>query len=434
MSDSSVSLKAYKYRLYPTDAQAKRLDFLLWQGRKIYNGALAMRKEAYEQRQETISLHDLRDHWCAQRKAKPETFGLLPFDTVDYLIRRLDKAYKAFFRRLKAGEVAGFPRFKGRYHFNSLEYVPGHGLKLLKTDGNWARLRLMYAGDIQLRYHRPIPIDGKIKYAVIRRDNLSQWWVTFSVEYIPNALTISDKPAVGVDVGFAYLLALSDGRTMDNPRWYRESQAKRRVLMRQLDRQRRANNPQNYNENGTVKAGVFIWHTSNRQRKIETELKRLDETTRHLRQDFWHVVTDDLTRRYSLIALEDLSPDFVIQNKHLAMSAHDAGWSTFRQILEYKARERGVELCFVPPAYTSQRCSRCGHVDADNRQTQANFTCVSCGYRENADVNAARNILDLALNRAYRRESGVTQTIGSNGSNVPLETVSDDAVATSESP
>ena len=418
--------RTYKYRLYPNKAQAERLDFLLWQGRKIYNGALAMRKEAWEQRQESISLYDLRDHWCALRKDEPDTFGMLPYKTVEDLMRRLDKAYKAFFRRVKTGETPGFPRFKGRYFFNSLGYVKGNGFKFLATSEGWGKLSLVNCGEIRVRMHRDLPDGAAIKYGLVIRNRRGQWWVAFQVEMPDAEPELSDKPAVGIDVGMVYLLALSDGTTIDNPRWYREGQQKRRVLLRKLDRQRRANNPQNYNADGTAKTGVLTWHKSTRMKETERQLRKLEDKIKQQRWYFWHTLTDWLTNTYGFIALEDLTLDFMIENKRLAMSAHDAAFGEFWQMLDYKAAERGVTVVRVNPAYTSQTCSECGVVDKANRQAQARFECVSCGHTENADVNAAKNILRMGLKGAVQAPLGETETVGSK---VPCEGPETDTVS-----
>lgn len=413
--------RTYKYRLYPNKTQAEMLDFLLWQGRKIYNGALDMRIKHYEATGETISTYTLRDHWCAQRKEETDTFGLLPFATVDDLIRRLDKAYAAFFRRVKNGDEPGFPRFKGRWRFNSLGYRAGSGIKFI-PGREWAKLRITYVGHVRVRQHRPLPSDAKIKMVIVKRERRDRWYACLQCELPDSEPAQHPGPAVGIDIGMVYLLALSDGTTIDNPRWYREGKATRRILERKLDRQRRANNPQNYNEDGTVKDGVFIWHKSTRMKETERRLRKLHDETAQKRWYFWHTTTDWLTRTYSLIAIEDLSLDFMIQNKQLAMSAHDAAFSEFWKMLDYKAAERGVEVVRVPAAYTSQTCAACGYVDSENRKTQATFKCVSCGHAANADVNAA----EVILQRAVPARRGVTQPIGAN---VPCEAHITDGLA-----
>lgn len=390
-------IRTYKYRLYPNKSQDARLDFLLWQGRKVYNGALAMRKDHYEATGETISAYDIRDYWCAQRKVEPDTLGQLPTKTITDLIFRLDKAYKAFFRRIKAGEdKAGFPRFKNRQSFNSLGFVPRKHA-LTPTSEGWAKLHLTSMDALRLRYHRPLPDGTAIKMLVVLRNKRGQWFVAMQCEVPDPVIEPNTLPAVGVDVGLVYALALSDGTVFECPKWYQDAQKQRRVLSRKIDRQRRANNPQNYNEDGTAKPNMVIWRKSTRQRQTEDQLRRLDDKVAQQRWYWWHTVTDWLTKHYSMIAIEDLTLDFMLKNKRLAMHAQNASFATFWQFLDYKASERGVEIVRVAPQYTSQTCSECGAVDSENRKTQANFTCVSCGHSENADLNAAKNILRAAL-------------------------------------
>lgn len=167
--------------------------------------------------------------------------------------------------------------------------------------------------------------------------------------------------------------------------------------MRKLDRQRRANNPDCYNADGTAIKGKRPTKKSPRMRQTEKQLQNLEAKIAQQRWYFWHTVTDWLTTEYGFIAREDLTLGFMLKNRHLAMHASNAGFGQFWQMLEYKAKERGVEVVKVAPQYTSQTCSECGTVDANNRKTQANFVCLACGHAENADINAAKNILRAAL-------------------------------------
>lgn len=387
-------IRAYKYRLYPNKTQAERLDFLLWQGRKVYNGALAMRKDAYEANGETIRKYDLRDYWAQQRYEQGDTIGQLPAKTVEDVIFRLDKAYQAFFRRLKAGEEkAGFPRFKGRYSFTSLGFNPTKSMLEPTSDG-WAKLNISAIGSpVRVRYHRELPDGARIKMAVVKREKRDRWVVVFQCDRV-EPITLPDTGrVVGIDIGITHTLALSDGEFVDIPKWYQDGMKRQRVLMRKLDRQRRANNPDCYNEDGTAKEGRRPVNKSSRMKETERLLRKHNDKFEQQRWYFWHTVTDWLTKEYDLIALEDLSLDFMIKNKRLAMSVHNAGFGMFWQMLDYKANERGVEVMRVPPQYTSQTCSECGEVSRDNRKTQAHFKCVSCGHEENADTNAAKNIL-----------------------------------------
>ena len=261
---------------------------------------------------------------------------------------------------------------------------------------------------------------------MVSRDKLGRWWACLQSDVPEIEPQPGVRPSVGIDVGMVFLLALSDGQTLENPRWYRENKRKLRVLERKLDRQRRANNPQNYNANGTAKPGAVIWRKSTRMRQTEHRLVKLHATIKQQRDHYWHTVTDWLTKNYGMIAIEDLTLDFMIKNKRLAMSVYDASFSTFWKMLDYKAEERGVEIVRVPPAYTSQTCPECGVISADNRKTQANFVCVACGHTENADINAARNILNIALKGAVPALRGEIEAIGPE---MPCEAHSGEALA-----
>lgn len=415
----------YRYRLYPNKTQTAALDRALSIGWRVYNDVHHMRQRDYFDNGISWTWQGLGKFWRQERN-KHELLQFIPASAMVELIRRHDKALKAFFARKNEG--VGYPKECKRRDFRSVPYRYGEGVKWLPVRPSVARLRVLNVGDVRMRQHRPLPCGCEIKQVVISKTKRGHWYASFQVE-LPDIDVIAAGEAVGVDVGIAYLLALSDGKTLDNPRWYKEAQRKRRIIGRKLDRQRRANNPDNYNPDGTVKENAVIWRKSNRQRETERQLARLEEHIAEQRKYFWHKVTDELTRTYSVIALENLTLDFMIQNKRLSMSAHDAAFGMFWQFLTYKAKMRGVKLLYVPPQYTSQTCSACGHVDSDNRKTQANFTCVSCGHSENADVNAAKNILNLALQTSVQDVRGVTQP---NGAYVPRDAQSVDGVASDD--
>lgn len=376
MPNHSTIIRTYKYRLYPNKTQTAALETIFSYGWRVWNDALHMRQQHYAETGESIGLYDLRDYWCELRHKYPDSLGLISAKSMDALIRRLDKAYKAFFRRVKKGEAApGFPKPKQRRNFTSLEYKNGSGAKFMGC-----KLRLMNVGDIKVNLHRPLPDGAKVKYIIVKQEKRGHWYACLQCEFEERALPDDMKEgAVGIDVGIAYLLALSNGDTLDNPRWYRESLQKRRRLNHSLSRKTR---------------GSYRW------KQVRQQIAKHENSIKQKRWYFWHTVTDRLTRDYSFIAIEDLSPDFMIANKQLAMSASDAAWSTFKQMLEYKCEERGVRLEKVKAAYTSQTCSACGSVDKDNRKTQAEFICEACGHNENADINAAKNILRKGLAQA----------------------------------
>jgi len=224
-------------------------------------------------------------------------------------------------------------------------------------------------------FHRDIPQGAQIKHVVIQCIN-QRWYACLMLE-LPAVQGVHAKPeqAVGVDLGLFHLLALSDHQVVDHPRWLRQSLARLRILQRQASRRQKG---------------------SQRQRKSYAAIARLHEHIANQRRDYLHKVTTFLVQAYSWIAIEELSLAFMNQNVHLSLSSHDAGLGEFRQLLQYKAEEAGAEVVAVNPAYTSQRCSGCGEI-VDKSLSIRVHECPTCGLVLDRDVNAARNILNLAL-------------------------------------
>lgn len=371
----AAMIRTYKYRLYPTKAQARTLDFLLWQGRTLYNAALEQRITVYKETGKGVSYPQQWAHFRDLRNANPDTLGYLNATSVQQMLRRLDKAFVAFFRRVKAGETPGFPRFKGRDRFHSLEYRHGDGCKLRM--GERVMLYIQNVGEVKVKYHRPLPDDAAIKHVVIKR-RAHRWYACLMLDLPDPVILEHTGPAVGIDMGLSHLLALSDGTLVENPRWLRQSLAQLRVAQRRLARRQRG---------------------SARRRKAAAQVARLHERVANQRRDFWHKLTRQLADTYSLIALEDLALAFMTANHHLALSAHDAGLAEFQQLLAYKAEEAGTQVVTVNPAYTSQACSGCGVVVKKDLSVRVHV-CPDCGLTLDRDVNASRNILMLAVNPA----------------------------------
>jgi len=368
-------IRTYRYRLYPTNAQARALDFLLWQGRTLYNAALEQRIAVYQATGQGVRYPQQWAHFRDLRNARPDTLGLLNATSVQQLLRRLDKAFVAFFRRLKAGEAPGFPRFKGRDRFHSLEYRHGDGCKLRL--GERVMLYVQNVGEVKVKFHRPLPDDVAIKHVVIKR-RANRWTACLMLALPAPILPVHPGPAVGIDMGLSHLLALSDGTLVENPRWLHQGLAQLRVAQRRLARRQKG---------------------SARRRKAAAQVARLHERVANQRRDFWHKLTRQLAGTYSLIALEDLTLAFMTANPHLALSAHDAGLAEFQHLLAYKAEEAGTQVVTVNPATTSQACSVCGAVVPKALSVRVHV-CPDCGLTLDRDVNAARNILMLAVNAA----------------------------------
>lgn len=355
-------LKAFQYRLYPTKSQERLLESTLETCRRFYNACLAERKEAYEQEKRTISKFAQLRQVKTLKQTNPYA-ATVHSHILQVVVSDLDKAFQAFFRRVKAGEKPGYPRFKGRNRFDSFglkEY--GNGFRL---DGR--RLKLSGIGRVAVRWHREL--EGQIKTArVIRK--AGHWYVSFACEVEQPEPLPSTCQSVGVDVGVASLITLSDGTKVDNPKWYRASQAKLRIAQRRVARRKKG---------------------GKNRRKAVLQLQRLHVHTQNQRRDFLNKLAHSLVQANDVIAVEDLQIQNMVRNKHLSKSILDSGWGYFRQRLAAKAAEAGRVVVAVNPAYTSKTCSGCGTV-FEHLTLSDRWVKCACGLSLDRDHNAALNV------------------------------------------
>jgi len=359
-------LRTYRYRLYPTRSQETNLWRVLDACRGLYNMALAERKVAYQlegRRVSTAELYALAKHY---RRTFPHADQMFS-QTAQSVIEQVDLAFEAFFRRVKAGEKPGYPRFKGRNRFNSFLFKQfGMGVRL---DGR--RLKLYGVGRVRVRWHRPL--EGVVKTVRIQH-KAGRWYACFACEVPePEPLPKTGK-AVGLDVGLSALLTTSEGTKVAHPAFYRAGQRRLRILQRKLAR---------------AKRGSANW------KKTLRAVHRQQAHVANQRHDFLHKLSASLVREYDRIALEDLRVRSMVRNHHLSKSILDSGWATFRQYLAYKAESAGREVAFVDPAYTSRCCSQCGAVFQDF-DLSTRWVACACGLSLDRDHNAALNILRRA--------------------------------------
>ncbi len=358
----------YKYRLYPNNLQMEAIDKMINCHRLLYNEALAQRRDTWEQEKASLKYTD-QSKWLTQHRQENETYQNLNFSSCQRTLKRLDKAFQAFFRRMKAGETPGYPRFKGYNRFDSVEFTYSDGIKLR---GN--RLYIQHIGEVKIKLHRSI--EGKIKTAIVKHQ-AGRYYVCFSVE-------VERKPqeptgaVVGLDMGISNLVTTSDDVFYEPPKYLRQAEAKLRRVQRKVARRQKG---------------------SNRRRKAVLQLQRAHEHIRNQRQDTAHKITRELVNDYDLIAVEDLNTQGMIKNHHLAKSIADAAWNTFITILTSKAEEAGRQVVKVDPKYTSQACSQCGEMVKKDLSVRVH-ECPHCRLTLDRDVNAAKNILNRALSAA----------------------------------
>ena len=329
--------------------------------RRFSNDCLAARQTAWEQDQRSVGkVEHLRQ--VKERKATNPWAKDVHSHVLQTVVQDLDKAFAAFLRRRKAGETPGHPRFKGRNRFRSFGYKEhGNGFKI---DGR--RLQLSGIGRVALRWHRPLA--GQIKTLRISK-KAGKWYACF-------VCVMEDAPAlpetgreVGIDVGLAKLITISDGAQVDHPRFYRVAQRKLRLAQRRVARR--------------TKGGK-------NRRKAVVMLQRQHERIANQRKDYLNKLAHDLTTRYDRIALEDLTITRMVHG-NLAKSILDAGWGYLVQRLRDKAASAGRVVVLVDPRNTSKTCSRCGTVFAGLTLADRWVTCA-CGLWLDRDHNAAINI------------------------------------------
>ena len=351
----------YRMRLYPTKTQEKDLTATLDVCRRFYNALLDERKVGYENGHAVTKTEQLR-RVKELKAARPEAEGVHSH-VLQVVAADLDKAFQNFFRRVKSGETPGYPRYKGQDQFDSFGLKElGNGFKI---DGR--RLKISGIGRIAVRWHREIV--GTIKTVRITR-RAGKWYACFACECETEVLPQTGE-AVGLDVGISHLLATSDGEFVENPRWYRAGQKDLRRVQRSVARKRKG---------------------GKNRRKTVLQLQRHHERVKNRRQDFLNKVAHRLISRYDLIALEDLRIKNMVRNHHLSKSILDAGWNYLTQRLEGKAASAGRRVEFVPAAYTSKTCSRCGTI-FENLTLSDRWVECACGLSLDRDHNAAVNIL-----------------------------------------
>ncbi|HEU4785689.1 MAG TPA: transposase [Ktedonobacterales bacterium] len=369
MSESVASLrnlrKTYKFKLKPTPTQARMLDSIVWECRRLYNTALEQRITLWKQRGVSVSQYAQEAELKDLRAAMPE-YAAIHSHVLQDVLARLNKTYQDFFRRVTTGhggQTPGFPRFQGHNRWHSFTY---------KEYGNGARLDngflvLSKIGRMAVRWSRPM--EGTPKTVTLCRE-ADGWYVCFSCADVPRQPLAPTGQEIGIDLGLESFATLSDGAMIHNPRCYRRAERRLKTAQRKVARRKKG---------------------SNRRRQAVKLLAKAHQTVKRQRQDFQQKAALKLVREYDTIYHEDLQVANMVKNHHLAKSISDAGWSAFLTILAFTAAYAGKQAVAVPPAYTSQRCSGCGVIVSKGLSVRWH-SCPDCGASLHRDHNAAKNI------------------------------------------
>ena len=385
--------RAYKFRLRPTARQHIALATCVDAHRELYNAALQERRDAWGTSRTRIGYGDQSAQLKEIRALRPD-LAVWSFSSQQATLRRLNRAFEGFFQRLKTGARPGYPRFKGKAHFDTVEWPKDGDGARWHPDSR--RVYLRGVGQVKVSAHRDVV--GRVKTIQIRRQG-RHWMLILSCDDVPPTPLPDTGRQAGIDVGIASFATTSDGDHIHNPRWARAAAARLSAAQRRLARAKPGSN--------------------NRGRRRETLAARHRKIA-NCRRDFHHKTARTLVEAYDLIALEDLAianmvrratpvadpdnpgqflPNGAAAKSGLNRSISDAAWGQFVSILRAKAEDAGRTVIEVDPMHTSNGCEACGHAAKENRVTQAVFACRRCGHSAHADEHAARNILRAGLAR-----------------------------------
>lgn len=330
--------------------------------REIYNSALNQRINVFKESKKTVSVYN-------QIKQLPSIKKDFPYvkdvgsQVLQDVLERLDKAYKAFFRRVKNSENPGFPRFKNSNSYNSFT---------LKQAGYKLEGRYLYVKNVgRFKLFLSRQIEGQIKTVTIRRMPTGKWFVAFSCDDVPAKQFPDTTKEIGIDVGIKSFCVDSEAGIIHNPKFLRESEKLLRRRYRKLSRRKKG---------------------SQRRNKSRILVAAAHEKIVNQRKDFLHKVANKYIENFQTIYIEDLKIKNMVRNRHLSKSISDSSWGTFFNFLSYKAENAGRKVIKIKPNGTSQICSGCGERVTKNLAVRMHC-CPFCGLKIDRDFNASLNIL-----------------------------------------
>ena len=380
-------LRAYKYRIYPSDEQKVLFAKTFGCCRFVYNWALNLKIEAYKNGKESLSNVYLTNRMKSELKQENEWLKEVNSQSLQSSLRNLDTAYKNFFRDKKVG----FPNFKSRKNHQSFQ-CPQH----CSVDFGMSTITIPKAKNIPAVLHRKFK--GTVKTVTVSLTPSGKYFASVLVDTNLQELPLSPKDtdtAIGIDLGVKDLAICSNGVTFANHKHLQKSLARLTFLQKGLSRKSK---------------GSANWE------KNRKKVARLHERITNQRKDTLHKITYRLTHdnQVRTICMENLNVKGMTRNHHLAQSINDASFGLFCTMLEYKCSWYGVNLVKIDRfAPSSKTCNHCGYLYKDLKLSERSWVCPDCNTLHNRDLNAALNIKDFGLNNP---------TLGARGSQACGET------------
>ena len=363
-------LKAYRYRIYPTEEQAAFLNCQFGSVRYVYNWALALATTTYQTQGQGITRFQLDKRLTALKQELPWLHEVAAQPLQQALVH-LDKAFTRFFREKK-----GYPRFKSKHGIQSARYPQG-----VKMDWENGVLYIPKAGWMRVILSRQFV--GAIKTVALSRVPSGKFFVSVLVEdenQVPAGVPETFERAVGGDLGLHDFLVLSTGEKYPHPQWLERERYRLKILQRRLAQ--------------TTKG-------SKHRAKLRRQIARLYERVANRRQDFLRKLSTDLIRRFDTVCLEDLNVAGMTHNRSLSRRIAQSGWAEFRRQLEYKAQWTGKHVRVIGRFDPSSRLCACGYYNHQLTLADREWTCPQCGRHHDRDVLAANNIKHFAFAEHY---------------------------------
>jgi putative transposase len=378
--------KRYNYRIYPTKEQEVLIQKIFGCCRFVYNHYLAKRIEAYEKEGRLFSLNECgRDLTLLKREAGMEWLAEADANALLVALKELDRAYKAFFRRLGRGGAPGFPKFRSKRGRGA--YTSRKNIKRRNIEVEEGAIKLPKLGRVRCKVSRPAK--GRILSATVLQTRGGKYFVSVCcTDEIQRPLPKTGK-AAGLHLGIRDLLVTSEGERIENPRYFERSEKKIARLSRRLSRKSK---------------------DGRNREKARIKLARAHERVANQRNDYLNKLTTRLVRTYDFLCIRDTRPAARMKDKRFAKRIADASWSGLIARLRCKCDWYGKELILADAFFPSARtCGACGaaNAEAGRRNDLREWTCPACGARHDRGVNAARNVLREGLRiRAARAETG----------------------------
>ncbi|MGW6791510.1 RNA-guided endonuclease InsQ/TnpB family protein [Streptomyces chartreusis] len=367
---STHTKRAYKYRFYPTDAQAADLSRTFGCVRKVFNMALAARTEAWTLRRERITYNATSAILTAWKRTEELAYlNEVSSVPLQQTLRHLQAAFTNFFSKR-----AKYPRFKSRKKSKKSAEYTASAFRFRHGELTLAKM----VEPLEIVWSRPLPDGAQPSSVTVSQDAAGRWFVSLLVEDLDVKHLGDAETAIGIDAGLDHLLTLSTGEKITNPRHERKDRARLMKAQRELSRKAKGN--------GANRA------------KACRRVARIHARISDRRRDHLHKITTRLVRDNQTIVIEDLSVRNLLKNGKLARAISDAAWSDFRNMLEYKAQWYGREVVAVDRWFPSSKlCSKCGMLRGTMPLHVRTWTCRGCGTGHDRDENAAKNILAAGL-------------------------------------